>query len=345
MKALRWHARGDVRLDEIPPPPPPMPGEVQLEVLWCGLCGTDYEEYRHGPIFIPVTPHPLTGASAPITLGHEVSGVVRKTPDGSRLRVGDRVAVDGLRFCGRCRNCLRHRVTLCDQLSSIGLMSDGGLAEYVNVPELGCVVLPDSLSAESAALAETLAVGTRALRRGRMLSGDRVAVIGAGAVGLLAVQAARAMGASWIGVCDPSPARQKMALALGADGADGPGTLDALSADIVLECSGAPGSLADAMAASDKAGRIVLVGITAESAPLDVLPVVTGERELIGSLSHVYDEDFTNAVTMLASGVVDAEPLITARIALSAALQDGLLAIGAPKAGQVKILVGPGLDS
>lgn len=341
MKALRWHARGDVRLDDVPPPGVPRPGEVQLRVLWCGLCGTDYEEYRHGPIFIPTSPHPLTGAAAPLTLGHEVVGVVTKVPPGGRLDPGSTVAVDGLSFCGQCRNCRRHRVTLCDKLASIGLMGDGGLAELVNVPELGCVVLPDSLSPEAATLAETLAVGVRALRRGRLLAGERVAVVGAGPVGLLAAQAARAMGASRVSVCDPLAERQKMALTLGASEAGGPGALPGLDADLVLECSGAPGTLADAVAAADRAGRVVLVGITARPAPLDVLSVVTGEREIIGSLSHVYDEDFAGAVAMLAAGAVEAGPLITARIPLTAALGRGLLALGHPAADQVKIIVSP----
>jgi threonine dehydrogenase-like Zn-dependent dehydrogenase len=213
------------------------------------------------------------------------------------------------------------------------------------VPELGCVVLPESLSPDAATLAETLAVAVRALRRGRLLAGERVAVVGAGPVGLLATQAARAMGASRVSVCDPSAERRKMALTLGASEAGEPGALPGLGADLVLECSGAPGTLANAVAAADRAGRVVLVGIAAQPAPLDVLSVVTGEREIIGSLSHVYDEDFAGAVAMLACGAVDAGPLITARIPLTAALEQGLLALGHPAASQVKIVVSPGLGS
>jgi (R,R)-butanediol dehydrogenase/meso-butanediol dehydrogenase/diacetyl reductase len=75
--AVRWHARGDVRVEEVPPPPPPGPGEVQLQVRWCGICGTDLEEWLSGPLFIPAAaPHPVTGTAAPVILGHEFAGVV-----------------------------------------------------------------------------------------------------------------------------------------------------------------------------------------------------------------------------------------------------------------------------
>ena len=135
--ALRWHGRGDVRLDEIEDPPPPGPGEVQLRPLWCGICGTDVEEYRSGPVFIPSgSPHPLTGRLAPITLGHEFSGeVVDVGPGVERFRPGDRVAADTLIFCGECYWCRRHQVTLCERLAALGLMADGGLAGLCNAPE------------------------------------------------------------------------------------------------------------------------------------------------------------------------------------------------------------------
>lgn len=343
MKALRWHARGDVRLDEVDPPPPPRPGEVQLEVLWCGICATDYEEFLNGPIFLPIEPHPLTGARAPITLGHEVSGRVTAAPAGSRLRPGDRVAVDGLSSCGTCSNCAANRVNLCEQLAAVGLMSDGGLAEFVNVPEHGCVVLPDHLGSDVAALAETLSVGVRALKRGRLKAGERVVVVGGGAVGLLTAQAARAMGAGWVAVSDPSAARRALALELGADEATDPGSAPSLGADVVVECAGSSTSLAGAVAAAAPAGRIVAVGITKEAVPLDVMSVVGGEREILGSLSHVYDEDFVEAVRLLARGDVRAEPLITARIPLTAALQRGLMTFAEPDEQQIKILVGPAL--
>src|ERR687884_249786 len=189
MLALRWHARGDVRLDEIPVPPPPGAGELQLRILWCGICGTDLEEYRSGPIFVPVErPNPLTGRRAPLTVG----------PGVTRFEPGQRVAADTLVWCGRCYWCQRHQVSLCERLAALGLMADGGLAELCTVPEAMCLPVPDGVSDEAGALAETLAVGVRALRRGRLSVGERVVVVGAGPVGLMTLQAARASGASHV---------------------------------------------------------------------------------------------------------------------------------------------------
>ena len=102
MLAVRWHARGDVRVEEVPSPAPPGPGELQLQVRWCGICGTDLEEWQSGPVFIPAAvPHPLTGVRAPLVLGHEFAGVVVAVGAGvTEPLPGQRVAVDTIISCG-----------------------------------------------------------------------------------------------------------------------------------------------------------------------------------------------------------------------------------------------------
>jgi (R,R)-butanediol dehydrogenase/meso-butanediol dehydrogenase/diacetyl reductase len=344
MLALRWHGRGDVRLDDIEPPPPPEPGQVQIAVAWCGICGTDIEEYWHGPVFVPVDqPHPLTGAMAPLTLGHEFSGtVVAARPGVESPRVGQRVAVDTLVFCGACWWCRRHQVTLCDRLAALGLMADGGLAALCNAPAYSCLPVPDAVSDEAAALAETLAVGVRALRRGAFALGEKVAVFGGGAVGLMTAQAARAGGAARVIVAEPLPARRAVAAALGFE-AVGPADAPTGAFDLVVECSGNPRAAAGAVAAARKGGRVVLVGIYGGEPPLPLHALVSGEKSLIGSLSHVYDEDFAAAVALLAAGSVAAEPLISDRVPLSRALNDGLLALAASPDEHLKILIRPGM--
>jgi (R,R)-butanediol dehydrogenase / meso-butanediol dehydrogenase / diacetyl reductase len=341
--ALRWHGRGDVRLDEIEDPLLPGPGEVQVRVLSCGICGTDVEEYRSGPIFIPSdNPHPLTGRSAPITLGHEFAGeVVAIGPGVDLYEPGDLVAADTLIFCGECYWCRRHQVTLCERLGALGLMADGGLAELCNAPVRTLLPIPDSVSAEAGSLAETLAVAVRALRRGRFSIGESVAIVGAGAVGLMALQAALAGGASTVSVVETLPERRRIATSLGADEVYAPEESPEVGADVVVECSGNPWAIATAVSAARKGGRVVLVGIYGRASSFNFLDVVNTEKELIGSLSHVYDEDFAAAVDLLGRGAVKAETLVSDRVPLSRALDDGLLALMRAPESHLKIVIQP----
>lgn len=129
MRAARWHGRRDVRVEDVPVPAIG-PGELLLRVHWCGICGTDVEEYRDGPAVIPVDrPNAITGQRAPVTLGHEFAGTVAAAaPDVERFKVGDRVAPDVCLFCGECHYCRRHEYALCESWATIGFHADGGLA-------------------------------------------------------------------------------------------------------------------------------------------------------------------------------------------------------------------------
>jgi (R,R)-butanediol dehydrogenase/meso-butanediol dehydrogenase/diacetyl reductase len=338
VRAVRWHGRGDLRMECVPRPPHPGPDELQLRVLWCGICGTDIEEWRNGPIFIPADePHPLTGARAPLVLGHELTGEVVAVGPGVGIPVGTVVAVDGLSGCGECRWCREGRIVLCPSLSAVGLMSDGGLAEFVNVPAHGSYPVPPELPADEAILAETLACGVRALSRGRVGPDDAVLVVGAGAVGILAAQAARARGARQVLVVDTDPWRVDVARGLGLDARE-EWPID--GADVVLECSGNARAAGRAVACLRPGGRAVLVGLYSEPLCIDALTVVTGEREVLGSLSHVYSSDFREALEMLATGAVSAAPLISRRIGLDEAI-DTVRALAADPSTTLKVVISP----
>jgi (R,R)-butanediol dehydrogenase/meso-butanediol dehydrogenase/diacetyl reductase len=344
MLAVRWHARGDVRIEEVPPPGPPGPGDVQLAVSWCGICGTDMEEWLSGPVFIPAAaPHPITGAQAPLILGHEFAGAVTAVGDGvTGLRTGQRVAVDTIVCCGRCRWCRRGEVSRCPDLGALGLHGDGGLAPLCNAPARMCLPVPDAVADDEAALAEPLAVAVRALRRGGLAPGEQVAVVGAGAVGLMAVQAAVAFGADRVAVVEPLAERRALAIRLGADRAVPPEEAASLEADVAVECAGTPDGVLTALAALGTGGRAVLLGISTEAVPIVPMDLVRGEKTLIGSLSHVWDEDFAIALGLLGRGAVAAAPLITDRIPLAAAVTDGLALLRDEPEKHVKILVRPG---
>ena len=246
-----------------------------MEVAACGLCGSDLHEYLHGPIYIPKQPHPLTGVMPPVTLGHEFSGrVVDVGARVSGVRTGDRVAVNPCLVCGECRWCRSGRPNHCAKLATIGLSRDGALAPLVAVPAYGCHVLPADVDDEQGAVVEPLAVAVHACRRARLCEGEHVAVIGAGPIGLLVLQVARARGAGSVTMVEPREERRRLAHELGADAVIDPATgdpartiadfTDGARADVVFECVGSPAAFASAFRAAGKGGRVVLVGLVPE---------------------------------------------------------------------------------
>jgi (R,R)-butanediol dehydrogenase/meso-butanediol dehydrogenase/diacetyl reductase len=352
MRAARWHGRRDVRVEEVPTPEPG-PGEALLRVSWCGICGTDLEEYREGPVLVPVErPHPLTGRVAPLTLGHEFSGRVAAVgPGGTHLAVGERVVPDPVLFCGRCFYCRQHQYALCERWAALGLHADGGLAEYALVPAFACARLPDALADEEGALVEPTEVAVRAVRKAGLRLGERAAVLGGGTVGLLALQAARAAGAGEVYLVEPRAERRALGLELGAaaalDPADPEWLADlrarcaGLGPEVVLECAGTRASADLAIRAARKGGRIVLVGIQPGQVPVATLEILVGEKQVVGSIQHHYDEDLPAALQLLADGRIRARPLVTARIGLEQVVADGFEALADPARGHLKILVRP----
>jgi len=353
MKAALWHARNDIRVEDVPAPTAPGPGEVIIRVGACGICGTDLEEYRAGPLFIPVDkPNPLTGRMAPMILGHEFAGEVVEVGKGvTDFRVGDRLAPDVIIGCGHCYWCRRNQLILCDSLAALGLMGDGGLAEYCRLPVNMAVKLPSGLMDEHAAMAEPLAVAVRAVRRGRMLAGETVTVFGGGTIGLFCVQAARAAGAAAVFVVEPLANRRALAMQLGASDVIDPLTTDpattlrrwtrGIGPDLVLEASGSATVIPGAIETARKGGRIVLVGLPVSATGFNFFHVVATEKEIIGSLSHVYDEDYYTAIRWLGDGRVVAEPLISARVPLSNFMADGLARLEERPAETLKVIILP----
>jgi (R,R)-butanediol dehydrogenase / meso-butanediol dehydrogenase / diacetyl reductase len=353
MKAVRWHGRADVRLDDIAEPLP-APGELLLRVTWCGICGTDMEEYLYGPSVISTSPHPLTGQCAPLALGHEFTGQVVALGSGvDTFRVGERVAAETTIFCGHCYWCRRREWAFCQRWGTIGFNADGGLAEFVRVPAFSSARVPDSVGDEQAALTEPLAVAVRAIHKGRVRLGDTVCVVGAGTIGLLVVQVARAAGARRVVVVDREPSRLVLATRLGADtalAADTPSLHDAvrdatfgIGPDVVVECAGTAATGPLAVQLARKGGRVVLVGVCPHASQFDTLDIVLGEKEIVGSVANDYEQDLALGLDLLARGVVVVEPLITRRIGLGDVVEQGLRALQQEKATQLKILVSPQL--
>jgi len=339
MTAVRWHAAGDVRAERVPRPETTGPGELLIAVDACGICGTDIEEWRHGPIDIAVDRHPLTRRQAPLTLGHEFCGTVASAGPGTTLRAGTRVAVEVNLSCGTCARCASGDTQLCPRLGSLGLHGDGGLAEAAVVPESVCVPLPDDLPTLRAVLAEPLAVAVRAVRLAGVRAGESVTVLGGGAIGQLAARVAAHTGAA-VRLAEPRPPRRRAAERAGLRTA---GTHTALpdDADAAIDCAGYPGSAADAMATTRPGGRTALVGVSTGRLGLTAWDVIRRERHLLGVLSHTMS-DFTAAVHLLATGAIDVSGLVTDVVPLSAAIDDAFVPLRDAPGDRIKTVIVPG---
>ncbi|MFH1775179.1 MAG: 2,3-butanediol dehydrogenase [Chloroflexota bacterium] len=351
MRALRWHAPGDVRLDETPEPAPGK-GEVKIRVKWCGICGSDVHEYESGPLLVPtLKPHPRTGKQAPVTLGHEFSGEVVEVGAGlNDIRVGERVAVRPTMPCYSCYWCQRGRHIQCTSLATIGYAWDGAFAPYAVVPGDTVYRLPDELDYAAAALCEPLAVALHGCKRGGLEPGDRVAVIGAGPIGLLTLQAAKAAGAGQVFVVEPLASRREIALGLGGTEVLDPGKVDVskeisrltdkLRVDIVFECAGPPVAMLTALRVCGRGGKIVEMGQMLESCSFPFQALWLREQMIIASQGYV--DEFPLAIALLADGQIQVEPLITARIKLDDIIESGFKELtGGKRLEHLKVLVSP----
>lgn len=345
MRALRWHAARDVRVDTVPRPEAG-PGQALVRVDRVGLCGTDLEEYLNGPHDIPVgQPHPRSGHRAPLTTGHEIVGTVVECPDRPEW-VGRRVVPDVVEGCGYCWWCRRHEEGLCPDLVVLGQHAPGGLAEFLVCRSATLVEIPPGLDVAVAVFAEPTAVAVRALSKVDDLRGGTVAVVGAGVVGNLVVQFARSRGARTV-VVEPSDHRRAAALASGADAAVGTAddarrlleTGAGRLPDVVVECAGRPAAFADAVALTRRGGTAVLVGIGDSAPPFPWRDVVLAEKRILGSAAHLWDLDIASAVRLLAVGAVDPRALISLTVDL-----DGVAAAFERLSGPhelAKVLVDP----
>lgn len=352
MLAARWWGREDVRVEEIPEPGPLADGWVRIQVEACGICGTDMEEYRLGPVLVPVEEHPLTHRCAPLTLGHEGVGRIVEVSDGVHLSVGDRVAIETNLSCGTCWFCRQGQIQLCPQLASLGLMGDGALAEYMVAPAAMCAKFATDVPVEHAALAEPLSVAVRAVRKAGVEPGSIVGIIGAGTVGLLIAQVARAAGAATIMVVDRLERRRQLALRLGADFAVSPEeamqcALDASAGrgvDICLEAAGNATAAEAAVKLIRKGGQAMLLGVFDAPLKIDQIDLLMGEKKVAASLSHVFATDFVPAVELIDNGSLQLAPLITDRIALGDIVDGGFRPLYEEPDEHLKIVVYPNGD-
>jgi len=348
MQALVYHGNRDIRLEAFPEPSRLGRGEVRLRVKRAALCHTDFNEYLHGPLYISRKPHPRSGRSIPLIIGHEFSGEVEETgPDVCKVRVGDRVAVNAVDSCRECSFCYQGQYQLCQSAAYIGFDRDGGFAESAVVPEHCCYQLSANISNEAGALVEPLAVALHAVKRSRVEIGSRAAVVGGGAVGLCVLQCLRAAGVRDVFVVDKCEGKRHFAELLGATAFINSAESDPLAAvrektggvgaDVTFECVGAAEAFRLSADLTVAGGTICVVGVFPGPFELDLNALMANERQLI--TSRAYGDEFPSVIAMLSDGRLRAEPLITQRLPLEDALSKGLCVYEANASTNVRTVV------
>ena len=330
MRALRFHAARDLRVEDVPEPAEPTGHQVLLRPRTCGICGTDLHEYMAGPIVTPVEPHPLTGAQNPQILGHEFSAeVVAVGPDVHSVSPGDRVAVMPLAYCGQCYFCVRGLNHLCERMGCVGLSwAWGGMGELATVLEYQVARIPEDLSYEQGALIEPCAVAAYGVSRGPVRPGDSVLIAGGGPIGAFAALCAAAAGAGLVYVTEPNPARRERAsrLDLGEvfdpHAVDVPGELrertDGLGVDIAIECAGFGDAFRTCVESVKRRGTVVQVGLHVQRCEVDPMLWALNDLTIVGSWCYGVN-DWPRVAAQIAAGRLPVERVITGRLPMNEA--------------------------
>jgi 2-desacetyl-2-hydroxyethyl bacteriochlorophyllide A dehydrogenase len=317
--------------------PQPLPGQVTVEVAFCGICGSDLH-FRDVPALFPAGTVP----------GHEIAGRIAEVGDGvTGWRRGDRVCVLPFAQCGTCAACAAGSEHVCPSAIAngvgLGTGRPGGYAECIAVDATMLFALPDAVNDRAGTLVEPTAVAVHALTRARVRAGERVAIIGAGPIGLLTALVARAQGVEPV-LVSRNPWRARTAGLLGlaaiAPGASA-GVLGGDPPAAVLECAGTGSALELALALVAPLGRVVVVGVAPQPFPLDPVPMIFKEADILGSFTY-RRADFDEAIALLASGAIASSGLISGTAGLEQA-EATFQALTAPGNEQTKVLLDPSL--
>ncbi len=292
MRAAVTTAPGVIEVTSVADPPAPGPGEALLRPELVGVCGSDLHLFNG---HLPVAPK-RGGSPYPVIQGHEICAVVEALGEATAptgLSIGDRVAVWPLTSCGSCYPCRVGRASVCDAFQLVGVHVDGGLAEQLVVAADHVFGIGD-LSPSLGAFVEPMAVAVHAVERGRVKAGEDVVVLGGGPIGQASLLAAKARGARVL-VSEPVAARRDRALALGADEVADPAAGDlggrarafaGGGVPVVVDTTGVPAALRSAIEMVASAGRVVVVGISGDEAPVPLGRFTDREFDLLGSSCH-----------------------------------------------------------
>ena len=317
MKASRFLGNKTFAVTDLPTPHAG-PGELVLRNQVCGVCGTDVHIYHGEP--------GSAGVNPPVVLGHEYSGEVVEVGEGvTGFAVGDHVTVDPNIYCGHCAYCQNGKKQLCPSMEAIGVTRDGGFAQYSLIPASQAFKLEPTVPWEAAAMAEPLACCLHGIDLAGIQVGDKVCVVGGGAIGLLMVQLAKLSGASQIVLSEPNEKRRQVGLQLGANAALDPTRTDAQEAfaqvldggaNVVIECVGNVPAVKSAFQFAGKGATVLLFSVPKVDATFDLPLFDVYKKELTIKGSFVNPDTHARAVALINSGKVDFDPIITHRFTL-----------------------------
>ena len=293
----------------------PQAGQVSIRIMRLGICGSDIHVY-HGE-------HPFT--SYPVTQGHEVSGIIDALGPGvEQFRVGQKVTVQPQVVCGKCHPCRHGKYNLCEKLKVMGFQTTGMASEYFVVDAEKVLVLPEEMSLDEGALLEPLAVAVHAVGRFGDIAGRDVAVLGAGPIGNLVAQTAKGLGARRVLITDVSNCRLALAQECGVDVAVNTRSKDfgeAMvevfgpdKADVIYDCAANDITMGQAIKYARKGSTIILVGVYAGMAKVDL--AVLNDHELDLNTTMMYRrEDYETAIRLVSKRKVCLEPLVSKHFA------------------------------
>lgn len=290
--------------------------QVLVRIARGGICGSDIHYYQHARAGMSIL-------KIPLVLGHEFIGVIDAVPTGSRLKVGQRVAINPSQPCNRCALCLEGKQNVCRSMKFMGSAQfdphvDGGFCEYVAVTEQQCVPYAEQAADRVMVFAEPLAVAIHAVHQAGDLVGKRVLVTGSGPIGCLVIAAARTAGATEVVATDMSPRCRALALQMGADRAVDPSDESSTAPwgegggyfDVCFEASGAPAAIASTATFSRPKGTVVQVGMGPATVEMPLGLLLVKEVKVVGSFRFV--DEFATSVRWLESGRIDPLPLVSA---------------------------------
>ena len=328
MRASRLHGVRDLRLEDLPRPSPG-PREVLLKVAAVGVCGSDVHYYLHGHIGDQVV-------TAPIIMGHEFSAWVAALGEGveghalstaERPRVGQLVAVEPGIPCGACEPCEHGHPNICPNVRFCGTPPiDGVFAHYTVMPAENCFPLPVGMSPVEGAMLEPLGIALHAVDLAHLKTGQTVAVLGAGPIGLLIAAVARAAGAGEVYVTEPLDYRREFALSYVADAALNPEEVDVVAeilrltggrgVDVAFEAAGARDTPQQAAAVVRIGGKVIVAGIPAAEDTMVMHASTVRKKGLTIKLVRRIKHTYPRAMRLVQAGLVDINPLATHRFPL-----------------------------